>query len=214
MHISTGAKPLTQLFQAQSAPTQNSTGPQDGHSGQVAVGALGTIPRPAKIGSGWSEDSLDASAADFVKNLASQEDSVVGSLDANNCGLTAYVVAPDKAEAVLSAGKEMYPGSQEFQALSYNPAQQRLLGVLVSEDEPQLYLCVQNRADGQCTLSDSLGFVGGGCCDTLSPQTAETLVPEASGKDREDDWEFLTGALTGAKPLDLGSEAGQPFWWQ
>ena len=52
------------------------------------------------------------------------------------------------------------------------------------------------------------------CTDSLSEKTQEALVPAASGKDREDDWEFLNGALTDTTPLELGSEAGQPFWWR
>jgi hypothetical protein len=200
----------TNVVAAQTAPP---SGPVDGR-GTSQISNLGVIPRPAGVGFGWSENALNDSATQFVKDNATGEDSKFGSMDGANCGLTAYVVPQEKAEALVSATKEMYPGSKEFQSLNYDPAQQRLVGVLVSEDEPRLFLCVQSKADGSCKISDDFSFVGSGASESLSAKTQEALVPAASGKDREDDWEFLSGALAGSKPLDLGSEAGSPFWWQ
>ncbi|MBS2037162.1 hypothetical protein JST97_19400 [bacterium] len=173
----------------------------------------GLMVRPLGAPSGWSEASLNDSASDFVKSQVG-EDATFGSLDGGNCGLTAYVLPEDKAKAVLSAAKEMYPGAADFQAASYDPAKQRMLGVLVSEDEPKLFVCLQSRADGSCKVINDIGFVGGMCSSDLSPATQEALVPADSGLDREDDWNFLTGALTDSKPLELGEEAGTPFWWK
>lgn len=170
----------------------------------------GLMTRPIGAPTGWSESSLNDSAGDFVKSQADK----FGGLDGGNCGLTAYVLPDDKAKAVLSAAKEMYPGAADFQAASYNPASQRMFGILESEDEPKLHICLQNRADGSCKVINDIGFVGGMCLDSISPATQEALVPQASGLDREDDWNFLTGALTNSKPLELGDEAGRPFWWQ
>lgn len=173
----------------------------------------GLMMRPIGATHGWSEASLNDSASDFVKSKVG-EDATFGFLDGGNCGLTAYVLPEDKAQAVLAGAKEMYRGDAEFQAANFNPASQRMLGVLVSEDEPKLFVCLQNRSDGSCKVVSDFGFVGAGCCDNLSPATQEALLPADSGLDREDDWNFLTGALTGSKPLDLGEEAGKPFWWQ
>ncbi|MFN8610813.1 MAG: hypothetical protein U0931_24945 [Vulcanimicrobiota bacterium] len=173
----------------------------------------GLMTRPVGAPAGWSESSLNDSATDFVKSQLGEE-APFGTLDGANCGLTAYVLDSDKGQAVLAAAKEMYPGAADFQAATFNPGKQRMFGVLVSEDEPKLFVCLQNRADGSCQVINDIGFVGGMCLDSLSPKTLETLVPADSGLDREDDWNFLTGALTGSKPLELGEEAGRPFWWQ
>ena len=173
----------------------------------------GLMTRPIGAKPGWSDASLNDSAQDFVKSQVGEE-TPFGTLDAGNCGLTAYVIPSDKAQAVAAAAKEMYPGAKDFQALNFDPAKQRMVGVLVSEDEPKLFVCTQNRADGQCQVINDIGFVGGMCTDSLSEGTMEALVPAASGKDREDDWEFLSGALEGSQPLNLGEEAGQPFWWK
>lgn len=162
---------------------------------------------------GWSEASLNESAQEFVKSRLG-EDTDFGSLEGGNCGLTAYVLPENKARAVLNAAQEMYPGSEEFQAASFDSARQRMFGVLVSEDEPKLYVCLQNRSDGSCVVISDIGFVGGCCSSSISEKTQEALVPAASEKDREDDWEFLSGALAGSEPLNLGEEAGRPFWWQ
>lgn len=169
--------------------------------------------RPLGAPQGWSEASLNDSASDWVKSQVG-EDNDFGALDGGNCGLTAYVLPEAKAQAVLTAAKEMYPGAADFQAANFDNSKQRMLGVLVSEDEPKLFVCLQNRADGSCKVLNDIGFVGGMCSDSLSPAAQQALVPAESGKDREDDWEFLNGALTDSQPLDLGEEAGKPFWWR
>lgn len=173
----------------------------------------GLMTRPMGAPQGWSEASLNDSANEWIKSQLGDETDF-GTLDGGNCGLTAYVLPEAKANAVLTAAKEMYPGADNFQAASFDNSKQRMLGVLVSEAEPKLFVCLQNRADGSCKVLNDIGFVGGMCTDSLSENTQEALVPAASGKDREDDWEFLNGALTDASPLELGDEAGRPFWWR
>ena len=171
----------------------------------------GLLIRPLGAPTGWSEASLNESASDFIKSQAG-EDTQFGAVDGGNCGLTAYTLPDDKAQAVLNAAKELYPGSPEFKASSFNPANQRMVAVLQSHDEPHLFVCLQSRQDGSCKVLDDINFVDAGA-DSLSPAIQDALLPADSGLDREDGWNFLTGALTGSKPLELGEGAGEPYWW-
>ncbi len=132
------------------------------------------MTRPVGAPQGWSEASLNDSASDWIKSQVGDEKDF-GTLDGGNCGLTAYVFPEAKAQAVLTAAKEMYPGAKDFQAASFDNSKQRMVGVLVSEDEPRLYVCLQSRADGSCkvlrTISDSWAV----CAPTPSPRRPRKL---------------------------------------
>ena len=77
------------------------------------------MTRPVGAPQGWSEASLNDSASDWIKSQVGDEKDF-GTLDGGNCGLTAYVFPEAKAQAVLTAAKEMYPGAKDFQAASFD----------------------------------------------------------------------------------------------
>lgn len=177
--------------------------------------AQGLIPRPIGTPGGWSEDSLNQSAANFILSKTGEDDdSLFGSVDGGNCGLSAYIIPENKASALLQAGKEIYHGSQAFKFSNYDPAKQRMIGVLTSEDEPKMFICLQSKANGSSMILDEINFAGIDFANTLSPAVQEALVPQSSGLDRSDDWNFLVGSLQNSQALNLGGEEDHSFWWK
>lgn len=196
---------------AQTGSSAHNQGSGDGFCGTVHTPSP-MMTAPITASKGWSEASLNDSARDFVL-ARTGPDTEFGEVDGGNCGLTAYVLPDDKARLMDRATKEMCPGAETFQNLQFDPASQRMVVVMISEPEPRLFLCTQERASGDCKVHDEFKFLDGNG-SMLSDATQEALIPASSGIDRDDDWNFQDAALAGSTPLDLGENAGRPFWWR
>jgi hypothetical protein len=166
-----------------------------------------TAPSQAVSSTSLPTAKLDAMAVDFVQRNAT-EDSDFGTVDGNNCGLTAYSLSAGKSKALLSLARDIYPGAKELKKFQFNPSSQNLVAVVTSEDEPHIHLVPQSKASGAC----SPAIVGLNVVDLCSAQP-ELFEAACPGADPEDWGSAMTGIFAKERHLKLGEGSADASWW-
>ena len=154
-----------------------------------------------------SQARLEKAAGDGIRAIAT-EDSDLGPVDGNNCGMAAYSLSPQATQNILAVAKDIYPGAKSLQAYRFNAASTNMIAVVTSEDEPHVRLFPQSKAQG--ALGPELIAIN--TADIL--YTKEPLFAKAfPGASNEDIVEPLTAFFRDQRHLDLGEGSAGHLWW-